>query len=280
MQTVLLWRDMAQVADKMDPAVFQYVGEHQTESFEALEHFDLLAFDWYDVHKGGRSEKVLVYLDREDLFFFCRDEAAAQYVRSAVQELNGSVTDNQQLLYRFFARLFKGDMAYLEKLEARINEGESVILEGRAKDDAPRRIAAWRRELLRLKRYYEQLDAIFDEMGDNDNGLLREDILGRMTVLGRRTDRYLQKVCSLQELVAQLREAYQSQLAIQQNDLMRVFTIVTVLFLPLTLITGWFGMNFVNMPELQSEWGYPASIAASVLLVAGLLWFCRHKKWL
>ena len=247
----------------------------------SLEHFDLLAFDWYDVRKGGKSEKVLVYLDQEDLFFFCRDEAAAQYVRGAVQELNaGGVTDNQQLLYRFFAGLFKGDMAYLEKLEAKINEGEGIILEGRAKDDAPRRIAAWRRELLRLKRYYEQLDAIFDEMGDNDNGLLREDILGRMTVLGRRTDRYLQKVCSLQELVAQLREAYQSQLAIQQNDLMRVFTIVTVLFLPLTLITGWFGMNFVNMPELQSEWGYPAIIAASVLLVAGLLWFFRHKKWL
>lgn len=281
MQAVLLWKDMAQVADKMDPAVFQYVGERQTESFEALEHFDLLVFDWYDVRKGGKSEKVLVYLDQEDLFFFCRDEAAAQYVRGAVQELNtGGVTDNQQLLYRFFAGLFKGDMAYLEKLEAKINEGEGIILEGRAKDDAPRRIAAWRRELLRLKRYYEQLDAIFDEMGDNDNGLLREDILGRMTVLGRRTDRYLQKVCSLQELVAQLREAYQSQLAIQQNDLMRVFTIVTVLFLPLTLITGWFGMNFVNMPELQSEWGYPVIIAASILLVAGLLWFFRHKKWL
>ena len=143
MQAVLLWKDMAQVADKMDPAVFQYVGERQTESFEALEHFDLLAFDWYDVRKGGKSEKVLVYLDQEDLFFFCRDEAAAQYVRGAVQELNGSVTDNQQLLYRFFAGLFKGDMAYLEKLEAKINEGEGIILEGRAKDDAPRRIAAW-----------------------------------------------------------------------------------------------------------------------------------------
>lgn len=57
--------------------------------------------------------------------------------------------------------------------------------------------------------------------------------------------------------MAQLREAYQSQLAIQQNDLMRVFTIVTVLFLPLTLITGWFGMNFVNMPELQSGGAIP-----------------------
>lgn len=117
-------------------------------------------------------------------------------------------------------------------------------------------------------------------MCDNDNGLIEANILARLEVLGRRTGRYLQKVCALQELVAQLREAYQSQLAIQQNDLMRAFTIVTVLFLPLTLITGWFGMNFVNMPELQSEWGYPVIIAASILLVAGLLWFFRHKKWL
>ncbi len=281
MQRVLLWKDMAQVADSMDAAAFRYVGEWQTESFEAFADFDLLAFDWYDVRKGGKSSKVLVYADREDLLFFCRDEAAQRYVQEAVETLaEQGPLENQQLLYRFFAGLFRGDMAYLEKLEAHINEGEGIILAGKAKEDAPRRIAAWRRELLRLKRYYEQLDTIFDEMGDNDNGLLTEDILGRMTVLGRRTDRYLQKVCALQELVAQLREAYQSQLAIQQNDLMRVFTIVTVLFLPLTLITGWFGMNFVNMPELQSEWGYPAIIAASVLLVAGLLWFFRHKKWL
>ena len=257
MRSVLLWKDMEQVAEQMDAAVFQYVGELQTESFEAFADFDLLAFDWYDVRKAGKSGKVLVYIDREDLFFFCRNEA-----------------------YRFFAGLFKGDMAYLEKLEAQINGGESTILEGKAKDDAPRRIAAWRRELLHLKRYYEQLDAIFDEMCDNDNGLIEANILARLEVLGRRTGRYLQKVCALQELVAQLREAYQSQLAIQQNDLMRVFTIVTVLFLPLTLITGWFGMNFVNMPELQSEWGYPVIIAASILLVAGLLWFFRHKKWL
>ena len=281
MQSVLLWKDMSQVAERMDTAVFQYVGELQTESFEAFSDFDLLAFDWYDVRRGGKASKVLVYIDSDDLFFFCRDEISLRYVQETVASLTaGGPMADQQLLYRFFAGLFKGDMAYLEKLEARINEGEAFILEGKAKDDAPRRISAWRRELLHLKRYYEQLDAIFDEMCDNDNGLIQPDILARLEVLGRRTDRYLQKVCALQELAAQLREAYQSQLAIQQNDLMRVFTIVTVLFLPLTLITGWFGMNFVNMPELQSEWGYPIIIAASVLLVVGLLWFFKHKKWL
>ena len=46
MQAVLLWKDMAQVADRMDKAVFQYVEAHQAESFEAFDTFDLLAFDW------------------------------------------------------------------------------------------------------------------------------------------------------------------------------------------------------------------------------------------
>ena len=208
MRSVLLWKDMDQVAEQMDAAVFQYVGELQTESFEAFADFDLLAFDWYDVRKAGKSGKVLVYIDREDLFFVCRNEAAQQYVQGAVDTLTaGGPLNDQQLLYRFFAGLFKGDMAYLEKLEAQINGGESTILEGKAKDDAPRRIAAWRRELLHLKRYYEQLDAIFDEMCDNDNGLIEANILARLEVLGRRTGRYLQKVCALQELVAQLREA-------------------------------------------------------------------------
>lgn len=57
MRSVLLWKDMDQVAERMDAAVFQYVGELQTESFEAFADFDLLAFDWYDVRKAGKAAR-------------------------------------------------------------------------------------------------------------------------------------------------------------------------------------------------------------------------------
>lgn len=77
-----------------------------------------------------------------------------------------------------------------------------------------------------------------------------------------------------------MREAYQSRLSIKQNELMKLFTVVTVIFLPLTLIVGWYGMNFKFMPELYSPLGYPAVIFVSAAIVVWLIWYFKKKKWL
>lgn len=281
MQTVLPFSRMSEAAERMDPKVLAYLNEGQIETFESFETFSIIAFDWYDVH-GARTadSQMLLYLDRKDLLLFCEDDAAEEKARSIVAELTKEgPMDNEQLLYRFFVRLLKGDMAHLDQLEADISDGESAVLSGTRPGDLDR-IAAWRRELLRLKRYYEQLDSIFDELSANDNQLLGKASVRRMVILGTRLDRYLSAVRSLQEMVAQLREAYQSQLSIQQNDLMKIFTVVTVLVLPLSLLTGWYGMNFAGMPELGWKYGYPAVITVSMLIVAGLIWYFKRKKWL
>ena len=173
------------------------------------------------------------------------------------------------------AKLF----THLDRLEADISDGETEVLTG-AHEAYLDRIIAWRQELLRLKRYYEQLDSIFDELAENDNSLLGKQNTRRFANLGNRMERYLNAVQSLRESVAQLREAYQSQLSIQQNDLMKIFTVVTAVFLPLTLLVGWYGMNFVGMPELHWKYGYPAVILVSVGIVAALVIYFKKKKWL
>ena len=61
---------------------------------------------------------------------------------------------------------------------------------------------------------------------------------------------------------------------------MTLLTVVTTVFMPLTLIVGWYGMNFRYMPELDKPWGYPAVIALSVAVVVISLWFFKKKKWL
>ena len=80
--------------------------------------------------------------------------------------------------------------------------------------------------------------------------------------------------------MTQLRDLIQSQLDERQNRIMTVLTVITSIFLPLTLIAGWYGMNFRYMPELEWRWSYPAVLVVSVLIVVFcLIWF-RKKKWM
>lgn len=284
-QLVLPFSRMAEAAPYMDPTRFHYISQDQSESFEGFDDFDLLAFDWYDVHSQRTdTAKILVYVTRAELFFFCESAAALERVQGIVAELpQDESLSTEQALYRFFGRLLKGDMDYLDRFELAINEAEASILSGvpaAQKTNALQQIIAWRRELLRLKRYYEQLSAILDELADNDNQPALPGPQPPHEHPGQPDGPLSGAVRNLQDILSQMREAYQSQLAIQQNELMKLFTVVTVVFLPLTLLTGWYGMNFVGMPELGWRWGYPAAIGVSLLIVAGLLRHFKRKKWL
>ena len=68
--------------------------------------------------------------------------------------------------------------------------------------------------------------------------------------------RLMDQVKSLRDYTVQLREMFSTQLDIKMNRIMTVLTVVTVIFMPLTLIVGWYGMNFVYMPELHWKYSY------------------------
>ena len=87
-------------------------------------------------------------------------------------------------------------------------------------------------------------------------------------------------VIGQREYVMQLRDLMQSHLDVRQNRIMTLLTVVTSIFLPLTLIAGWYGMNFHYIPELNWRYSYPVIIVVSVLIViVCLIWF-RKKKWM
>lgn len=275
MQRILLNRDIDQVLDRMAPQVAAYIREQQTRTFEGFGEFDLLCFDWYDVeHSVIDTSRVLIYLDREDLFLFCEDQRSYDRLHGLLPE----GLDNQRALYRFFVELLHNDMDLLEDYETEITETEDAALRSSRRDYLDK-IAEYRRELLRRKRYYEQLDAIFDDLTANDNGLLSEDAVRHFAILGNRTERFRSSVLNLRDYVTQMREAYQAQIDIEQNNLMRVFTVITAVFLPLSLLAGWYGMNFVNMPELHWKYGYPVFIVVSVAICVGLVVWFKKKKW-
>lgn len=278
MLKILPIRQMKEMTPFMDDKVLQYMNEARIESFESFEKFSFLAFDWYRADRQeNQSPYILIYLDREDLFFFCEDDETADRVQTLMGPEEETQSNGMQL-YRFFARLMRDDRQYLEKLEEEITDTENQVLAGSQRTYLDK-IIDWRKELLGMKQYYDQLSVIFDELEANDNDLLPNSVVRRVSILGNRAYRLSNGVINLREYVAQMREAYQSQLSIQQNELMKVFTVVAAVFMPLTLLVGWYGMNFKNMPELNWAYGYPAVIGISVLLCIGMIWYFRKKKW-
>lgn len=77
-----------------------------------------------------------------------------------------------------------------------------------------------------------------------------------------------------------LQDTFLGYVNIEQNKIIKIFTIVSVIFMPPTLIASIYGMNFTAMPELKAEWGYPVSIGMMVLSSLAILLYFKKKKWL
>ena len=119
---------------------------------------------------------------------------------------------------------------------------------------------------------------ISETIEENENEMFSEQYVKKFHMISRKIDRLLQDVLHLYECIVQVREVYQAQIDIEQNNVMRIFTVITTIFFPLTLIAGWYGMN-LKMPEFSWDFGYLFVIILSVAFVIGSIIVFKIKKW-
>lgn len=244
------------------------------DKFESHKKMNLISFDWHDLNNPtSDSSQIIIYFSTDNLFFLCEDEQTMAMIKKIIKK--DDMLD--KTLYNFFAELISSDTRYLENLEEEITETEDELLTS-SKKECTKEIISYRRELLNLKRYYEQLNTIFEGLVENENKLISEDNLRYFIILDGRIDRLFANVLNIRDYVTQVREAYQAQIDIEQNNLMRIFTVVTSIFLPLTLIVGWYGMN-LQMPEYTWKFGYLFVIILSILITTFCLALFKRKKW-
>ena len=146
------------------------------------------------------------------------------------------------------------------------------------KQDYLHSIMQVRQKLMYLKRYYEQLVDIAEALEDNENRLLSHASLRYFRILTNRCNRLYHAVLNLRDYATQVREAYQAQVDIGLNSLMKLFTVITAIFSPLTLIVGWYGMN-LKMPEFGWQYGYPFVIVLSIAVVVVCVILFKRNKW-
>ena len=185
----------------------------------------------------------------------------------------------ERFLYDLLEMTISQDLTLLEKSEHRLNLIEEGILHGSIKA-YPEEMNDIRGDLLDLRVHYEQLIDLGQELEENENGFFEEDNLRYFHMFTERVIRLQSIVTSQREYVMQLRDLMQSQLDVRQNHIMTVLTVITSIFLPLTLIAGWYGMNFRYMPELEWKYSYPVVIVVCIAIVIICLFWFKRKKWM
>ena len=176
----------------------------------------------------------------------------------AMRPHNADGADN--FLADLLLTLVRDDLTALEQLEERITNLEQEVLADNT-DRFYAQLADFGASLL------EEADDLFDKRSTR-----------RMNYFLRRVEALKNETERLREYAMQVSGEYQSQVDIAQNRVMQLLTIVTTIFLPLSLIVGWYGMNF-DMPELSWEYGYPVVIVLAVVIVAVLIRYFKRKKW-
>jgi magnesium transporter len=183
----------------------------------------------------------------------------------------------EKILYNLIDKLTINDFKVLSNLEIEISNVEEDVIQGKTKDYVSD-ILSLKNRLLFLKKHYEPLLDIVEDLTENQNHLLDENSIAYFTILLNRIERLNRKVGNLRDYITQVRESYQSQLDINLNNIMRLFTVITLIFSPLTLIVGWYGMNFVHMPELKWAYGYMFVTILCISVVIICIIFFKKKK--
>ena len=218
-------------------------------------------------------------LDEKGIVFIDDGDTARSLIESVARTKKWKKPSLERFLYDFLEQIIHPDTEILTRFELELDEIESAFT-GEEAGEQLVRLNEIRGCVRDLRMHYEQLLDLSQELEENENGFFAQDNLRYFHLFSTRVANLRDLATFVRDYTVQLREFYESQLDIRQNRIMTILTVVTSIFMPLTLITGWYGMNFRYMPELDIPWAYPAVLGVCVVIVVVCLVYFKKKKWL
>lgn len=256
-----------------------YLSEENNKvvSFESRENYDFMSVRipfFKDLAK--EPELINLYISPKQMILL-GDGISTLKLEKQMTEIREAERTYLKGLEIFFAYLLSRDIGLFEEIEDEIEYLEGLATQKRPEDNTLT-IISLRKQLSALKRYYEGISDLLEDIEDNRNGILPNDQLRNIVLFKNRSYRISNTVINLRDYLNHVREAYQNQLDLGLNETMQFFTIITAVFLPLTLIVGWYGMN-LKMPELTNPITYPIVIFVSLAFIIISLLLCKKKGW-
>ena len=141
-------------------------------------------------------------------------------------------------------------------------------------------IHAMKRELIFLRKSVWPLREVISGLSKSESSLIVDSTKIYLRDIYDHTIQVIATIETFRDMATGMLDIYLSSTSNRLNAVMKVLTVIATIFMPLTFITGIYGMNFKYMPEREWEWGYPVVLLVMITIAAAMLVFFRKKKWL
>ncbi len=235
-----------------------------------------------DYVQPDENDDCVALFIKKDLFLVVdvldEDRSTEKKFQQSLRRFPPQSMTLEKLLFAFLDALIARDITMLESTGREVSQLEALVLKDEAGKGFNLTLLELKNRLLSAHNYYEQLLDITEAAEENENEVFDPEST-YISNMGKKLVRLREDVDSLSNAVVHLQDAYSAYLDMKLNQTMKLFTVITSIFFPLTIIVGWYGMNFQSMPEFAWKYGYLYVILLSVFVVAAFVLLGKRKKW-
>ena len=237
------------------------VGEKFTVSYEQI---SLLVLE----------KVVFAFKEKKDGLF----EPVIQRIRTSKGRFRSMGADF--LTYSILDAIIDQNFILIDSLDESITALEDQLLAGEPSSATLNGIQRLKREIVGVRRYVSPIRELINEMLRSESRLIDERTHIYLRDVSDHAMRIIESIELHRDVISGLLDIYISSVSNKMNEVMKVLTVFASIFIPMTFLTGIYGMNFDYMPELKMHWAYPALWLVFLTIPTVLLVYFKRKKWL
>lgn len=255
----------------------------QRPKFEDYEHYvvAIMKMLYYDTEI--HSEQLAIVLLENTVISFQEPEGgdAFDVIRNRLRQSKGRIRRQgaDYLAYCLIDALVDYYFTIIEAIGDKIEQIEEEIINN-PKNTNLLHLYQMKREMIYLRKQVWPMRDMINNMVRSETTLIKETSDIYLRDLNDHVTRIIDTVETYRDLLSGIMDIYLSTNSNRMNEVMKVLTIMSSIFIPITFIAGVYGMNFDNMPELHTKNGYFITWGVMVAVVITLLIFFKRKKWL
>jgi len=260
------------------------VDTHQRPKFEEYEKGVILilkALNFDTVTKKIAIEQIGIYFRKGLLLTFQEDHSDIFLaVRQRIHVGKGKIRQREAdyLAYALLDVLVDNYFYVLEQVEQEIETLEDNLLitpDASSKES----IHYLKKEIIKIRKSVAPLREAISRFSKSESEFIEESTGVFIRDLHDHTIQVMDRIDTYRDILNGLQDLYLSEISFKMNQVMQVLTIITTIFVPLSFLTGLYGMNFDNIPELHHPNGYPLLLGFMFLVAAVLIFYFKKKNW-